>query len=562
MTSFLSKLRKRKRLLEPFRTLHYRLWQISGISGIRGIRPEVRQLLDIARRSPAEGFATAPGGPKILFFTFRSWNTHTVADVLTAHALRLRGADVRVFTCGGRLPVCDVTSHILAPPMPCNTCAPFVTSTVAALRLPCYESKDFITADERTEILRRVMALSPEEYESFEFEGLPIGRLVRASLQWFLLTGSPADDAEAREIYRSFLVSGATIARVAGRLLESFKPDRLVLLNGIFFAERIAIEHARRRGIPFITHEGGFMPDTQVFMRDGFAPHHDVSEFWPDYASRPLTATEARLLDAFLAERTSGKRDVSRYYPTIESDAEAIRRELGLDRDRPIVTVFTNVDWDTATFAARSAFANMEHWLQHTIRYFAGRPQDQLIIRIHPAEVRLPFLEPRQSVTTMVRRHFPELPPNVRLIDPTSSLSSYTLMSMSALGLVYTSTTGMEMALRGKPVVVAGRSYYSGKGFTFDAASPEHFEELIERALSTNLTNEQVELARRYAFLFFFRHHIPFPLTTTSTGSRIRFNFDSLDELRPGNVPFLDLVCDGILQERPFLYDGEFTDQP
>ena len=66
-------------------------------------------------------------------------------------------------------------------------------------------------------------------------------------------------------------------------------------------------------------------------------------------------------------------------------------------------------------------------------------------------------------------------------------------------------------------------------------------------------TPAQLELAQRYAHLFFFRLMLPFPLVTALTNGRLRFNFETLAALRPGTTPLLDLVCEGILHQRPFL---------
>ena len=259
------------------------------------------------------------------------------------------------------------------------------------------------------------------------------------------------------------------------------------------------------------------------------------------------------MLDDYLDGRRGRGHDVARYYPEMESDRVAIVAQLRLDPSKPIVTLFTNIDWDTATFAASSAFENMEQWLAHTIARFAAQPERQLVIRIHPGEVRMPLLEPRDRAADIIRRHFPTLPENVRVVAPDAPLSSYTLMDLSDFGLVYTSTTGMEMALSGKAVVTPGRGYYAGNGFTFDARSAADYDALL--AAPPAMTAERVELARRYAFLFFFRHQIPFPLMSTR-GDRIHFNFDRLAALEPGRDRFLDLICDGILHDRPFLLES------
>ena len=87
-------------------------------------------------------------------------------------------------------------------------------------------------------------------------------------------------------------------------------------------------------------------------------------------------------------------------------------------------------------------------------------------------------------------------------------------MSHASLGLVHSSTVGLEMAVAGIPVVVTGAAHFRGRGFTFDVDSEQEYWVAIDRLMSdggTRLDAGQTALARRYAHLFFFRlmQHIP-----------------------------------------------------
>lgn len=69
--------------------------------------------------------------------------------------------------------------------------------------------------------------------------------------------------------------------------------------------------------------------------------------------------------------------------------------------------------------------------------------------------------------------------------------------------------------MRGIPVVVAGQTHYRNRGFTSDPTSWEMYFSILDGKLedleSAQLTQEQVELAWRYAYLFFFAFPKPFP---------------------------------------------------
>ncbi len=83
---------------------------------------------------------------------------------------------------------------------------------------------------------------------------------------------------------------------------------------------------------------------------------------------------------------------------------------------------------------------------------------------IHPGEV----LIHGQSMVEVVRQVMPRLPEHIRLIGPREKVNTYDLIEVADLGLVYTTTVGMEMAMKGLPVIVAGQTHYRGRGFTYD----------------------------------------------------------------------------------------------
>ena len=85
--------------------------------------------------------------------------------------------------------------------------------------------------------------------------------------------------------------------------------------------------------------------------------------------------------------------------------------------------------------------------------------------------------------------------------------------------------------------------------FHIDAAH-EEVERCLEAAAAP--TAEQVELARRYAFTFFFRCMIPFPTVETVEGRLTAVPSDR-EQLLPGRDPYLDFVCDRILDGEEFV---------
>ncbi len=101
------------------------------------------------------------------------------------------------------------------------------------------------------------------------------------------------------------------------------------------------------------------------------------------------------------------------------------------------------------------------------------------------------------------------------MIGPAEKVNTYDLMDIADLALVYTTTAGLEMAVRGIPVLVSGASQYRAKGFTLDADTWDEYFQVLNRALkdlpAIRLTSKQMQLARNYAYFYFKEYPRPFP---------------------------------------------------
>jgi Capsule polysaccharide biosynthesis protein len=215
-----------------------------------------------------------------------------------------------------------------------------------------------------------------------------------------------------------------------------------------------------------------------------------------------------------------------------------------------VVSLFSNIAWDSAVVGAEIAYPSMLDWISDAVRTAGELEGVVLVVRIHPAERRWGTRQPIESAIG-------EVPANVRVIAPGRELSSYALLELSDLVLTYTTTVGLEAAVRGIPVAVAGRTHYRSRGFTHDLESPDQLRSLL-RSGEWGVGDDQAETALRYAHLFFFRFCIPFPAVPIDHGVPSALPQD-LDALRPGADPYLDFVCERILDAGDFALPDELA---
>ncbi len=297
-------------------------------------------------------------------------------------------------------------------------------------------------------------------------------------------------------------------------LLQARTYRAAVIPNGSLLDFGVAYRVARHLDVPVITYEFGEQRERMWLARDDEVMLQDTEAFWHARREEALSPGELTLMREMTDARRQGRRweNFGRQWQASGSQgAEIVRQTLGLDADRPVAVLCTNVVGDSLALGREIFSGGMADWLRGTVRLLGARGDVQLVVRIHPGEALgtgLPSAE-------IVRETLPDLPGHVTVVPPDSPFNTYDVIDLADFGLVYTTTAGLEMAMAGVPVIVAGRTHYRGRGFTHDPRSWDEYagtiETLVRRPRGERLPVEQVELAWRYAYRFFFDFPFPFP---------------------------------------------------
>lgn len=295
--------------------------------------------------------------------------------------------------------------------------------------------------------------------------------------------------------------------------LRSTKPDVVIVPNGTVQEFGIVYRVARFLKIPVTTYEFSDQREAFWIAQNAEIMRQDTSEMWSAQADSKLSGEQLSRIKNLFASRQQAKvnENFTRQWQSLPSQgSDTVRDQLKLD-NRPIVLLATNVLGDSLTLGRQVFSKTMADWVSRTILYFIGRPDIQLVIRIHPGEI----LTREYSMVDVVRQTLPELPEYIHVIQPEEKVNTYDLVEITDVGLVYTTTVGLEMALKGIPVVVAGQTHYRDRGFTFDPNSwVEYFKLLgmiLEDPKQFKLNKEKIAIAWKYAYHFFYTFPLPFP---------------------------------------------------
>ncbi len=321
------------------------------------------------------------------------------------------------------------------------------------------------------------------------------------------------DVDEANEVYKLRLERNMEVARAVLGWLKSNRPDVVIIPNGTIQELGVVYRVARHLGIRTVTYEFGDQRQRIWLAQNGEVMRQETDALWDARNGRSLTPEQLERMRSFFMARQRGalwENFARPWQDTPAEGGEKARAALGLD-SRPVVLLATNVLGDSLTLGRQVFSQSMAEWISRTVQYFAGLPDVQLVIRVHPGEV----LTHGQSMVDVVKQVLPRLPEHIRLIGPKDKVNTYDIVEVADLGLVYTTTVGLEMAMYGVPVVVSGSTHYRDRGFTNDPDSWVTYFKLLGQILAKpsayRLTREQVESAWEYAYRFFFEYPRPFP---------------------------------------------------
>ncbi len=550
--------------------------------------PEADRLLQILRRKALSVSGGYPAWKKIIGAVPERWRTaldgagegrkvliatsigsHLAAmqmESVLAVALSLRGATVHALLCDQLLPGCQMCEPRFFPEIKrfvthgpgkdlCGHCFGPGCRAYRDAGIPVHAYSEMLSEEDLQYAENISSRMAVEDIGSYTLDGMKIGEHAKAGALRFFACATIDQEPYAEPVLRRYLKAAVITALSVKRLLEKEKYEVVVFHHGIYVPQGIVGEVARKCGVRVVNWNPAYRKNSFIFSHGNSYHYTLMDEPVSVWENMNWTEDNESAIDHYLRSRWEGKNDWIRFHEKPCIDKDRILSEIGCDTRRPIIGCLTNVMWDAQLHYPANAFANMLEWLLHTVGYFAGRPELQLVIRVHPAEIR-GSVPTRQPVLAELEKHFPVLPPNVFVVPPHSDVSTYVLAELCDAVIIYGTKTGVELTSVGIPVIVAGEAWIRNKGITGDADSVPGYEALLDKLpLGERLPVETITRAKKYAYHFFFRRMIPLGIFEQGPGLPPYRFVGSLTDMAPGHDPGLDCVCNGILHATPFVYE-------
>ncbi len=464
-------------------------------------------------------------GRKILIATSMSGYLHgSSMDRLLALSLTKEGHEVAFLLCDSDLEACQLVKFgsykpevlVKSKSTPrCDGCSSNIGKLFTPMGLPIYKFKS-----DRSDELRLKVEFQKktfEELKAFRIDSVQVGMHAWAGAIRYFATTEFTCEPHAKEVLIRFLISGIRIHSSMSSIFTEFRPDTLVAHHGIYIPQGVVSEFAASQNVNVMTWTASYRKGTFIFSPHETYHYSMVTEPTSNWNSLELTKSQNIKLDEYMNSRWSGQNDWIKF-----SDSK-IDQDNTFEDKSDFYLALTSVTWDAELHYESRAFSSMREWLRKTIEYFKDNPHQELVVRVHPAEITSP-IKSRESMGDFIASLGINSHPNITVIPPESNISTYELIEKSRVVIVYNTKTGIEAAYRKKPVVIAGEAWIRGKGIGWDAKDSQDYIEILDLFKhSLQMSPLQLRRARQYAYHFFFRRMISIQLFSNPHSSEWLF---------------------------------------
>jgi hypothetical protein len=512
----------------------------------------------------------------IIFITGYGLGSHYLAlEPILINALLLRGAKVSSFYCGKSLPSCEFNKVGNNIPLAdisdlkgisdktncyaCTRCSSNVEGIYKKFDISLNKYSEYIDsmADAAADQMSKSVTL--EGLRDWSYEGITLGEDVYATILRATFMGTIPDTSYSRRLVSRYVKSAVLMYHATMNRFKKDRPDRVVLIHGIYQTHGIPVKVANQLNIPVVVvGGGGIRKDTAVFCHGETYHHQLIKEPNSLWESQVVSlAEEKRVLEYARGKKNLGaSQDYFAYHPNPNENIDLIIQELNLPKDKPVIAIYTNVIWDAQILYKSNVFEDIFDWVFQTIDEIKKNEDVVGVIRIHPGEAK--GANPtRQPMLPEILKRYPDgLPNNIRIVPSESNISSYTLAELSTHTVIYGTKMGLELALMRVPVIICGETFSRNKGYGLDINTIEQYKRFLSNPeiYSPDL-NKNYDIALRYANYFYFKRMLDMPFRSSGAGKAgggIKLEFNSLDNLALHSDKNIDLICDGIIDLKQF----------
>ena len=225
---------------------------------------------------------------------------------------------------------------------------------------------------------------------------------------------------------------------------------------------------------------------------------------------------DTRRAEAISTARTFMQQRMAQATTTVSHDGvEAYRHDkriylksellnlLGLDLNKPTVCIMSHVFSDAPHTFSHSLYDDYVLWLRATLELIETMPHTNWLIKPHPDNC---HYQPKHDTETEAAAYI-ERCAHIALVPADCNTAS--LFDMVDGVVTVCGTAGLEFPCWGIPSLNAGKSFYTGFGFTNEPQTQEDYAYALQHlGRQGRLSSEKIERALVAAYLYYFASRV------------------------------------------------------
>ncbi|MBV6478536.1 MAG: hypothetical protein HGGPFJEG_01291 [Ignavibacteria bacterium] len=515
------------------------------------------------RKFYKHGITGIENSKTILFWSTGGMLIQTSLEAVNACALKLRGHNVKMILCDGVFKAC--AKRVDNPEIEikdwgkyCPGCIKKNSEIPEKLGIEYEFISNLINGEELQKLREISETVNFKNYKDFKYKDYCIGTHIASAMVRHTRGGSFEG---LEELLKEYSTAVLVVTETSERALSKYKPDMVYMSHGIYADWGPACTVALEKKLPVVSYVCSYLNSHFYYgiirnYKETFTGIRKST--WELFKDIGLTDVQKKRLKDFLQRRYMKKisGDMNGLIKDFRGDKDYFFKKYGLDKDKPVWGIMTHINWDAASDYFPMIYENFDDWLYDTVKTIYDINDVQWLIKIHPSEK---VDNPETGCQKFIEKNFPDLPPHIKVVKMDDDISPEDFYSLLSGAVTVMGTGGLELSIKGKPVILAGEAHYSGKGFTYDAKDKEHYARMLRDAAKIEKPDEEkVNAAIRYAYIYFILRQIPLP---PAIGENLKINMDKIKSILPGRDKFTDFLCNAIAEGKDMILPEELMDQ-
>lgn len=415
-----------------------------------------------------------------MFVPFANIWVHSALEASLGEDWKLQGAEIIMVRCSGAFqsacPAIDESG--LSPSSPieerertCSKCKLRRRNIDSEYGFTGIDIDLYLTPADHEEVNAILDSALVGAWEKLVVDDFEVGKY--AAYEFFLRNklDSLKIPFELWQEYKGHLRSTLFALRASTKLLESHKPDLVIVHNELYGVNNVVAKTARARGIP-VRHLGiglevsKYGSSLSMFKDAATELNLSLSKSWQQFQDLSESSLDLASFVGSMRFRSKGLSAFTYSSRSKRRNENQVRKKLGVSADKPTILFVTSssderfaadltgVLPESITLMDTKNFKNLEHYLRQLINVFRSNEDLQLIIRIHPRMLPNKRDGVQSAAAVRLLDLLTKLPSNVTVNWPDQDLSLFEVAQLCNASLNISSSAGLELLSLGIPVGV------------------------------------------------------------------------------------------------------------